>query len=529
VLSQPPLARLRWAFLALGAALLVAVGLPLHSALSRLDEQRLIRHRMVAERVFDEAEREVSSLLQLEAKRPSDAYDAQDTDPDNWAPFVVGYYRREPELRLVAEDALPPARRARVRAVVSSVRTVLDAVTESTASQKDADGDAVSDEHARSSPDVLRQLNRGVKVRERRQRQLTRSFRVVPTGEGTLVIERASSSFDRREGFVLDSAALVSSIQGWVLSAQGLDAVAALSIEPRADGADRRSYDFSHRLAPPFESQHISLRLSRLDDEDAGSTLYGLAALLATAAVGGLFALYRMVAVQLTFAERRDNFVSAVTHELKTPLTAIRMYGEMLRDGMVQDETARREYYAIITAEGERLTRLINNVMEHARLRRGSRPMQLVRADAGAVVREVIEVMAPHLAREGFRVEVEVAADLPEAHLDVDAFKQVLFNVIDNAIKYGRSGDASVLQVACSHEAGEVLVRVRDFGPGIAEHQLELVFEPFFRGEHELTRRHQGTGIGLSLVRELVGQMNGGVQGHNRRPGLEIRIALGAA
>ena len=155
--------------------------------------------------------------------------------------------------------------------------------------------------------------------------------------------------------------------------------------------------------------------------------------------------------------------------------------------------------------------------------------MQLVRADAGAVVREVVEVMAPHLAREAFRVEVEVAPDLPEAHLDVDAFKQVLFNVIDNAIKYGRCGDASVLQVACSHEAGEVLVRVRDFGPGIAEHQLELVFEPFFRGEHELTRRHQGTGIGLSLVRELVGQMNGGVQGHNRRPGLEIRIALSAA
>jgi signal transduction histidine kinase len=525
VLSQPSLAPLRWAFLALGAALLMAVGLPLHSALSRLDEQRLIRHRMVAERVFDEAEREVSSVLQLEAKRPSDAYDAQDTDPDNWAPFVVGYYRREPELHIVAEDALPEERSARVRAAVASVRAVLDAAPVSAASP----ADAATDEHIRSSPDVLRQLNRGVKVRERRERQLTRSFRVVPAGGGTLVIERLSPSFDRREGFVLDSTALVSAIQSWVLSAQGLDAVATLSTKPPAAGAGRRFYDFSHRLAPPFESQHISLRLSRLDDEDATSTLYGLAALLATAAVVGLFALYRMVAVQLAFAERRDNFVSAVTHELKTPLTAIRMYGEMLRDGMVQDETARREYYAIITAEGERLTRLINNVMEHARLRRGSRPMQLVRADAGAVVREVMDVMAPHLAREGFRIEVLVAPDLPEAQLDVDAFKQVLFNVLDNAIKYGRGGDAGVLHVACSHEAGEVLVCVRDFGPGVAEHHLKLMFEPFFRGEDELTRRHQGTGIGLSLVRELVGQMNGCVQGHNRRPGLEIRIALAAA
>jgi signal transduction histidine kinase len=272
----------------------------------------------------------------------------------------------------------------------------------------------------------------------------------------------------------------------------------------------------------------VWLRLSQLDDEDAGSTLYGLAALLATAAVVGLFALYRMVAVQLTFAERRDNFVSAVTHELKTPLTAIRMYGEMLRDEMVPDEATRREYYAIITAEGERLTRLINNVMEHARLRRGIRPMQLVRSDAGAVVREVVDVMGPQLAREGFRVELQVAVDLPDVQLDVDAFKQVLFNVIDNAIKYGRSGDAGVLQVACSHEGGEVLVRLRDFGPGIAEHQLKLVFEPFYRGQDELTRRQQGTGIGLTLVRELVGHMNGCVQGHNRSPGLEIRIALSA-
>ena len=529
MLNQPRLARLRWAFLALGAALLIAVGLPLHSALSRLDEQRLIRHRMVAERVFDEAEREVSSVLQLEAKRPSDAYDGQDTDPSNWAPFVVGYYRREPELNIVAEDALPPERIARVRTAVASVRAILDALPVPATSPADTDVDPTDDEHIRSSPDVLRQLNRGVKVRERRQRQLTRSFRVVPAGDGTLVIERASPSDDRREGFVLDSAALVSAIQSWVLSAQGLDAVAALSTKPRAAGADRRSYDFSHRLAAPLESQQISLRLSRLDDEDAGSTLYGLAALLATAAVVGLFALYRMVAVQLTFAERRDNFVSAVTHELKTPLTAIRMYGEMLRDGMVQDETTRREYYGIITAEGERLTRLINNVMEHARLRRGIRPMQLVRADAGALVREVVDVMAPHLAREGFRVDVLVAPGLPEAHLDLDAFKQVLFNVLDNAIKYGRSAEASVLRIACSHEAGEVLVCVRDFGPGIAEHQVKLVFEPFFRGEDELTRRHQGTGIGLSLVRELVCQMNGSVQGHNRRPGLEIRIALSAA
>ena len=96
-----------------------------------------------------------------------------------------------------------------------------------------------------------------------------------------------------------------------------------------------------------------------------------------------MFALYRTVAVQVAFAERRNNFVSAVTHELRTPLTAIRMYGEMLRDGMVRDDATRQECYATITAEGERLTRLINNVMEHAKLRRGQRHAHLERGAVG--------------------------------------------------------------------------------------------------------------------------------------------------
>ncbi|KAF0161267.1 MAG: putative ATPase domain-containing protein, partial [Caulobacteraceae bacterium] len=258
-----------------------------------------------------------------------------------------------------------------------------------------------------------------------------------------------------------------------------------------------KAYAFTHELAPPLDSQRVFLRLSRLDDEDASSTLYGLAALLGAAAVLGLFALYRMVAVQVLFAERRNNFVAAVTHELKTPLTAIRMYGEMLRDGMVQDEATRQEYYATITGEGERLTRLINNVMEHAQLRRGERPMQVVRANVGETVREVLDLMTPHIEREGFAVTLDVPSSLPAVQLDVDAFKQVLF--------------------------------VRDFGPGIAEGQLQTIFEPFFRGESELTRRQKGTGIGLTLVRDLVERMNGYVRGINRSPGLEIRIALSPA
>ncbi|HEX2677288.1 MAG TPA: histidine kinase dimerization/phospho-acceptor domain-containing protein, partial [Polyangiales bacterium] len=400
LLKGSPLSTLRVAFVALGVALLATVLGLLHSALARLDEQRMLRHRMVAERVFDESEREISSLLQHEAERASAAYDAEDTDPERWSQFVVGYYRRDPELHVLAESRIGNARATRVREAIARVRATLDAPQNAPPPASARAHDNPRDLSAQfSSPDVLRQLNRGVKVRERRQHDFTRAFVVAPAARDTLVVEREGLAGTRREGFVLDVPALVATIQTWILGAQGLDKVASLRTlaASRAQPKGGNAFSFTHRLAAPLDSQEVSLRLSRLDDEDASSTLYGLAALLAAAAVLGLYALYRMVAAQVRFAERRNNFVAAVTHELKTPLTSIRMYGEMLRDGMVEDEPTRREYYATITAESERLTRLINNVMEHGRLRKGQRLPHLVGCDVGAIVSEVVELMRPHI------------------------------------------------------------------------------------------------------------------------------------
>jgi signal transduction histidine kinase len=528
-LKEPTLFKLRLGFIALGAALLLTVLGLLHSAVSRLEQQRRLRHQMVAERVFDEAEREISSLLQHEAERPSVAYDASETDPQRWSRFIVGYYRRDPELLLVAQDKLEPERSARIRDAVTQAQATLDAArlgrgAAQVAPSADEEGQPSGQP---SSPDVLRQLNRSIKVRERRQHELTETFAVASVSGDLLVVERSGEA-DRREGFVLDVPQLVSTIQSWVLSAQGLDAVASLRLGS-LHKAETNTYGFAHRLAPPLASHEVSLSLLKLDDDDATGTLYGLAALLAAAAIIGLVALYRVVAVQIRFAERRNNFVAAVTHELKTPLTSIRMYGEMLRDGMVEDEATRREYYATITAEGERLTRLINNVMEHGELRRGQRQANVRRGDVGAVVREVVEVMTPHIEHEGFEIELQIDTGLPAVRLDADAVKQVLFNVLDNALKYGRGEGRQAIHVSCTAQDAGVVVSVRDFGPGVVEQQLSTVFEPFFRGEDELTRRQKGTGLGLSLVRDLVALMHGEVRGVNCSPGFEVRIALTAS
>lgn len=522
--------RIGIAFLALGGVLTATLLLLLTSALDRLEVQRRLRHDVVAARIFDEAERELGSLLHHELSRPSSAYDSDHTRVDRWASFVVGYVRLQPELALVAEPQLSPTRRARVRRAAltaASAPPAPPAPTTKTQSQGHPEPlePMAPAEHV-SSPNVLSRLNRSARVREREQRGRRGGFDAVQTDDETLVLLRKSDDATRREGVVVDLPALVALLQQWLITSQGLGEVASLSLASDDGEQPSREYGFVHTLGAPLESQQLWLDLSQLDDSDERGALIGLAALLIGAAFLGLGALYRMVAVQVAFAERRNNFVSAVSHELKTPLTAIRMYAEMLKEDMVADDATRREYYDILTAEGERLTRLINNVMEHAQLRRGQRPVHLIETDASGVVREVLEVMSPHMKKEGVRCDLTVDQDLPTARLDVDALKQVMFNVLDNALKYGRSGRQGHIELHCSARGRHVRLRVRDHGPGLPPQQLAHIFEPFFRGEDELTRRQTGTGLGMALVRDLVQRMHGSVHAVNRNPGLEVQVEL---
>jgi signal transduction histidine kinase len=221
--------------------------------------------------------------------------------------------------------------------------------------------------------------------------------------------------------------------------------------------------------------------------------------------------------------------VSAVSHELKTPLTAVRMYGEMLRDGMVESTEQRQAYYETITLEAERLSRLINNVLELSQLERNTRQVNLSVGDVSQAVREAVSMLRPHAEREGFTLEVSAAPNLPAARFDRDALTQILFNLLDNALKYGSSAEERRISVRCEpSEAGGVRIAVADRGPGVAPEQLAAIFEPFYRGENELTRKKQGTGIGLALVRGLAERMRGKVEGRNLAPGFEVRVELPA-
>jgi signal transduction histidine kinase len=338
-----------------------------------------------------------------------------------------------------------------------------------------------------------------------------------------------------RQGAVID----VHGLGRWLEEASlggnrlGSSASVAFSTVPRDAEWQKESasglYAYQHRFAEPFDDISAQLVLASLGGTGYLAYVYSLSALLLTAVVAGLAAIYRMVAVVVGYAERRSNFVAAVSHELKTPLTAIRMYGEMLRDGIVPSEAKRAEYYRHITAESERLSRLIDNVLEFSRLEKGNRTVHLVSGAVAPVVREAAELLRPHLEGAGFRLVVDCDEQVAPVEHDRDAFIQVLCNLGDNAVKYAAGSMRRDVELRCRQDKDAVVISVRDYGPGVPPRHLDKIFEPFYRREDELTRRTKGTGLGLALVRGLCERMGAQVVGRNAEGGgfeVEVRFDL---
>jgi signal transduction histidine kinase len=350
-----------------------------------------------------------------------------------------------------------------------------------------------------------------------------------PAGDRHLLLYRTVLLGEQgfRQGLVLDRARLLGWLEARSLGASGLSRVASLRFD---GGPAARDFAFEHRFAEPFDALSARLELDPLPGLGSPGAIYGLVALVLLVGTAGLFAIHRMVTVVVHFAERRSNFVAAVTHELKTPLTAIRMYGEMLRDGLVPTEEKRNEYYGTISDESERLSRLIDNVLEFSRLERGRRDMSISVGAVGPVLEEAAQKLRAHAEREGFRLEVAVDPDLPPVRFDRDALLQVLFNLVDNAMKYAAAAGRREVVLEARRRDGSVEVAVRDFGPGVPAPHLSRIFEPFYRGEDELTRSAKGTGIGLALVKELAERMGAAVRGTNAEGGgFQVCVAFPAA
>jgi two-component system phosphate regulon sensor histidine kinase PhoR len=154
----------------------------------------------------------------------------------------------------------------------------------------------------------------------------------------------------------------------------------------------------------------------------------------------------------------------------------------------------------------------------------------LVNGALGPVVAEAADLLRPHAEREGFTLGVEVAPDLPPVRFERDAVLQVVFNLVDNAVKYARDGGPPRITIRCERDGAGVRLTVRDHGPGVPSRHLGKIFEPFYRGESELTRRSKGTGLGLALVRGLGDCMGARVAGRNlTEGGFEVALVFPAA
>jgi two-component system phosphate regulon sensor histidine kinase PhoR len=221
----------------------------------------------------------------------------------------------------------------------------------------------------------------------------------------------------------------------------------------------------------------------------------------------------------LTFAmrtERRANqlksdFIANVSHELKTPLSLIRMFGELLATGRTKSPENAREYAEIITRESERLSRLIDNVLDFARIERGKVAYDFKIGDLGEVLSRGLDVYRYRLDREQMKLTVDMPPDLPSVRLDENAMTLVLLNLVDNAVKYASDGKALHVTLTLDAARQRVLLRVADQGPGISPDEQHRIFERFYRSRTVRGRPVRGSGIGLSLVKHIAEAHGGGV------------------
>lgn len=248
-------------------------------------------------------------------------------------------------------------------------------------------------------------------------------------------------------------------------------------------------------------------------------------AILAAVIVGALFLFWRLLSGEVELGRRRQDFVSAVTHELKTPLTSIRMYAELLEDRWVEDPVKQQEYFATIRSESERLSRLIANVLDFSRLERGRRALKLTPVNAAAVARETLKPLQERVAKAGGRLDLEAPPSLPPFPLDRDALTQILINLVDNAIKYGAPGGR--IRVALEQSEDRLVVTVDNQGEPIPREDRQLIFRDFQRGRGRRCREVSGVGLGLALVRRFARAHGGSADCLDPgRPGARFQVTF---
>jgi signal transduction histidine kinase len=227
----------------------------------------------------------------------------------------------------------------------------------------------------------------------------------------------------------------------------------------------------------------------------------GIALILCITLLAG-YLLLRDVSREIEVAEMRSHFVASVSHELKTPLTAIRMFAETLAMGRATDERTRTEYLQTVVNESERLSRLVDNVLDFSRIERGKKIYRMQSVSLPEIVRAAARAMQYPLTQEGFTLNVSIDELFPAVRADADALEQAVLNLLANAMKY--SGDAREIDLCLEHSETEAVIKVVDRGIGISPEDQSRIFEKFYRVRSSQSERVPGTGLGLTLATHIV-------------------------
>jgi signal transduction histidine kinase len=264
-------------------------------------------------------------------------------------------------------------------------------------------------------------------------------------------------------------------------------------------------------LNEPFDGMVFAIKYPGTTIDEMGAKFlrsnYIILGALSVLMAGGLFLTFRNVSREMKLARLKSDFVANVSHELRTPLALIRLYAETLELGRLTAQEKYQEYFRIIREESERLSALINNILDFSRIEAGRKEYEFKQTDLAELVRNTLESYRFQIEQNGFAFEENIASDIPPVNVDREAIARSLLNLVNNALKYSK--DQKFIGVSLYRSNGSVKLEVRDRGIGIAPAEQDKIFEKFYRCGDPLVHNTKGSGLGLSLVKHIA-QAHGG-------------------
>ena len=240
----------------------------------------------------------------------------------------------------------------------------------------------------------------------------------------------------------------------------------------------------------------------------------GLGSLVVGIILLGIFIIYRDIRREEEVSKMKSEFISNVSHELKTPIASIRMLADNLRERRIGSEARRMEYYNLISKEGARLSRLIENILAFSRMEEKRKAFRLERHELSPIVSETVRQFKSLVEERAHDISIDAAGALPEVMIDPDAIALAVFNLIDNAVKYSERN--TPVSVRLRRSDSFLCIEVEDHGTGISKSDQEKIFDKFYRVHEHEGKKIPGSGIGLTLVREIAQAHNGRVQVQSR-------------